>query len=457
LLRIHIPNDDRLFPGRLASQLGYAEQVEPEWSVSHIVTHEGSGTDAVFQVQWGTGDRTWLPYHDVEEFHALQDYFEIIGISRISQLRAKHAVPSIPVSRLGLVRSDWMRHPASGPLRKNLRWAGAEADKKWTYKPKISASSPQNSYPIRQAKYHHQASFSLIDPPHYHHRHRHYIVNFPRHRSTMPSKIDFYHIRPIPGRSDMVGVYNPWTGRTVLMTPGQILAIYGMDRAIQNGTYDSDKFIEVSGYDQFAAAHNSDPALKDTKRGHFCERREYEDNYSIPDGPAPSFNDLGLDPVHKLRNEDRDARGELVYGPGRVVDHQGILKSQKEYDTMCQAAKRGFQAALQKEEWVERKRARVQESTEWVRDMARANGKLRVQEDKIVVDDSVSDKKKNKRKNKRGSRSKRRERRRSPSVSSDGSLSHLPSTSAAQLDQDIDDYNNSYSYSDDGGIDNGGM
>jgi hypothetical protein len=48
LLRVHVPNDDRLFPGRLASQLGFADQLEPEWSIRQIVAHEGTGYDTVF-------------------------------------------------------------------------------------------------------------------------------------------------------------------------------------------------------------------------------------------------------------------------------------------------------------------------------------------------------------------------------------------------------------------------
>jgi transposase InsO family protein len=79
LLRIHVPNDDRLFPGRRASQLGLAEQMEGEWSISHLRSHRNSGTKAIFEVEWTSGDITWLPYRDVQNWTALHDYLETLG------------------------------------------------------------------------------------------------------------------------------------------------------------------------------------------------------------------------------------------------------------------------------------------------------------------------------------------------------------------------------------------
>ncbi|KAF9032469.1 hypothetical protein BDZ89DRAFT_892916, partial [Hymenopellis radicata] len=78
-LRVHVPNDDRLFPGRRHDQIGLGTQNEAEWQVKRINTHRGRGTTAVFEVEWSSGDRTWLPYRDVEKFVALQDYLEVLG------------------------------------------------------------------------------------------------------------------------------------------------------------------------------------------------------------------------------------------------------------------------------------------------------------------------------------------------------------------------------------------
>ncbi|KAF8831165.1 hypothetical protein HHX47_DHR1000004 [Lentinula edodes] len=86
LLRIHIPNDDRLFPGRLETQVADFGETEGEWAIDHIVTHSGTRMNALFQIKWKSGDLTWLPYHQVDHLDALGDYFEAIGISDISEL-----------------------------------------------------------------------------------------------------------------------------------------------------------------------------------------------------------------------------------------------------------------------------------------------------------------------------------------------------------------------------------
>jgi hypothetical protein len=41
LLRIHAPNDDRLFPGRLDSQVEHMGGMEGEWMIERVRTHAG--------------------------------------------------------------------------------------------------------------------------------------------------------------------------------------------------------------------------------------------------------------------------------------------------------------------------------------------------------------------------------------------------------------------------------
>ncbi|KAI0360064.1 hypothetical protein OH77DRAFT_1360830, partial [Trametes cingulata] len=81
LLRIHEPNDDRLFPGRLETQVAAFEDAdtEDEWAVDRIMAHHGKGEASIFEVLWRSGDRTWLPYHSIEHIRALADYFEAVG------------------------------------------------------------------------------------------------------------------------------------------------------------------------------------------------------------------------------------------------------------------------------------------------------------------------------------------------------------------------------------------
>ena len=79
LLRPHFANDDRRFPGRQFHQLpGFGEHPR-EWAVDRILSHMGRGSDAEFEVQWSTGDVTWVPYADIKHLQALREYYEEIG------------------------------------------------------------------------------------------------------------------------------------------------------------------------------------------------------------------------------------------------------------------------------------------------------------------------------------------------------------------------------------------
>jgi len=86
LLRIHVPNDDRLFPGRLDEQIPELGGTAREWTVDKILSHRGSHSDASFEVRWTSGDTTWLPYGEIAHLRALTDYFEVLGIDDISRL-----------------------------------------------------------------------------------------------------------------------------------------------------------------------------------------------------------------------------------------------------------------------------------------------------------------------------------------------------------------------------------
>ena len=86
LLRIHVPSDDRLFPGRMDTQIAAEDATDDEWAVDHIKSHSGSKSDALFEVQWKTGDTTWMPYYQITHLQALTDYLDLLGVSKISKL-----------------------------------------------------------------------------------------------------------------------------------------------------------------------------------------------------------------------------------------------------------------------------------------------------------------------------------------------------------------------------------
>jgi hypothetical protein len=106
LLRIHAPNDDRLFPGRLDSQIEYLGGTEGEWMIERVKTHAGQGSGALFEVLWKSGDITWLPYEQISKSTALEDYLESLGIQSIRSLPRGSGKPppelELIVSTIGL-------------------------------------------------------------------------------------------------------------------------------------------------------------------------------------------------------------------------------------------------------------------------------------------------------------------------------------------------------------------
>ena len=86
LLRPHVPNDDRRFPGRMPIQIpGFGEKPE-EWIVDRIVTHHGKGMGSEFQILWKAGDMTWASYREVAHLNALDRYCELMGVRDASEL-----------------------------------------------------------------------------------------------------------------------------------------------------------------------------------------------------------------------------------------------------------------------------------------------------------------------------------------------------------------------------------
>jgi hypothetical protein len=88
LLRPHIPNDDRRFPGRQLNQISEIGTLE-DCSVSRVTDHHGQGTDALFEIEYSTGDRVWLPHYEVSRLEAVAQYLEALGGPGIKHLPRK--------------------------------------------------------------------------------------------------------------------------------------------------------------------------------------------------------------------------------------------------------------------------------------------------------------------------------------------------------------------------------
>jgi len=93
LLRIHVPNDDRLFPGRLVTQLDPEDSPEKEWAVNRILSHSGTKDNALFEVLWKAGDVTWLPYSEISHLNALTEYLDLMGVDSIGSLQSGTGKP----------------------------------------------------------------------------------------------------------------------------------------------------------------------------------------------------------------------------------------------------------------------------------------------------------------------------------------------------------------------------
>ncbi|KNZ80888.1 hypothetical protein J132_03877, partial [Termitomyces sp. J132] len=86
LLRIHIPNNNHLFPGQLDAQVVEPQQHPTEWAAEKIVSHTGSGGHLLFEVLWKSGDRTWLLHNEVEDLTLLQLYLDAIRVENVAEL-----------------------------------------------------------------------------------------------------------------------------------------------------------------------------------------------------------------------------------------------------------------------------------------------------------------------------------------------------------------------------------
>ena len=117
LLRIHVPNNDRLFPGRMDTQLTGAVDGD-EWAVERILSHHGARTEASFKILWKSGDVTWLPYYQITHLQALTDYLELLGVRKIIKLPKGTGWPpqDDPQVFVGFITTAATPHSSESPL-----------------------------------------------------------------------------------------------------------------------------------------------------------------------------------------------------------------------------------------------------------------------------------------------------------------------------------------------------
>jgi hypothetical protein len=73
-------------PGQIP---GFGDQ-QLEWAVDRIQSHRGKAKQSDFEILWKSGDITWAPYREVAHLVAMQNYCEVMGVRKTSDLPAKH-------------------------------------------------------------------------------------------------------------------------------------------------------------------------------------------------------------------------------------------------------------------------------------------------------------------------------------------------------------------------------
>jgi hypothetical protein len=124
LLRKHYPNDDRRFPGRQLHQLPGFGQNPTEWNIDHILSHSCHGKDALFEVQWTTGDVTWVPYVELRDTIAMDGYLEAMGTLNPRGLNLTTGGPNIGAAAISVMTGGSLNETERGGEQKEGWYKG---------------------------------------------------------------------------------------------------------------------------------------------------------------------------------------------------------------------------------------------------------------------------------------------------------------------------------------------
>jgi hypothetical protein len=240
-LRIHRPNDDRLFPGRSDSQTLELDNPDGEWAIDRILSHVGAHEDAIFEIKWKTGDITWMPYQQMTADGAVSDYFEIIGIDSVLELSEGKGDMRTNDPQITLAGANFALFTVEGI------YGNGTLNTSYNIKSQLnlvdSSSSPSSSFPS-----------SHLQPINF------YISNM----SDNPPPLQYSNISPAPGGKTAMTTRDGTFTR--LYTKGQMANIRKFDEEIYaafvNGVPYTDPIPEW--YKVAADAYNGDPAAPST-------------------------------------------------------------------------------------------------------------------------------------------------------------------------------------------------
>ena len=196
LLRIHVPNDDQLFPGRMDTQIAGEGNSDNEWAVDRIRSHSGTRANAVFEILWKSGDVTWMPYYQITHLQALTDYFDLLGVSKVSKLPNGLGRPPVddPQLFLGLISPETSEEmstsclslPSPVPLYKRLANAVQSLFPHLFFHPAnpstVTVDLDHLNIVMRKHRGIDHPSFTRISPTHY-------LVNDPAASKALPGTL----------------------------------------------------------------------------------------------------------------------------------------------------------------------------------------------------------------------------------------------------------------------------
>ena len=91
-LRPYHANDDALFPHREAHALyDFGTPDDQEQLVDEMLAHKWDGDKLMFQLHWNDGDTTWEPYETCKDLQVLDEYLDLMGAARPSDLPSRGA------------------------------------------------------------------------------------------------------------------------------------------------------------------------------------------------------------------------------------------------------------------------------------------------------------------------------------------------------------------------------
>ncbi|KAG6875308.1 hypothetical protein C0993_009849 [Termitomyces sp. T159_Od127] len=255
LLRIHHPNDDIRFPGRLYSQILSETEAEheQEWAADKIVSHAYSGNDAIFEVLWRSGDKTWLPYDQVRELDLISPYLETQNVDHIAELPLGQGRPPLDDPQIFLG---------------SLFWPGIDKEVRYEHK---STAPPSCGY-LESSPNPHSLTTSYSLP-----------TSLPTNMSFRPKD----HYKPHPYLAIRPDGFLQLTSvePNLIVHPAQLLKYLDHDEAVRNHQISSESFAPV-GYEEWAAAYNASKGDNPTEFATFdIVTGLYNcDSFSIPRG-----------------------------------------------------------------------------------------------------------------------------------------------------------------------------